>query len=181
MSYLQRLNYSKNLTRQRFSDRYIVVYTASSKDANSAVIDRQALDFNFVAESKTYIYTSNSSEEAHYICAFLNSNYANTTIKDFQTMGLFGPRDIHKKILDVSLPRFEVSNPDHLLLSKLSIECHSRSQEYCEKIKLESHFSPVKLGIARLNIRGYLKKELNQIDNLLSMVWYGYYLKLLNL
>ena len=71
------LNYQNKLTNQNLSFRYIVLYTASSKDVNAALYDRQSNELEFVVESKTYCYFTNNKDEAYYLLSFLNSNYAN--------------------------------------------------------------------------------------------------------
>ncbi|MDR1720312.1 MAG: N-6 DNA methylase [Dysgonamonadaceae bacterium] len=92
-----RLNYQRGLTDQNLNMRYLVLYNASAKDANALVFDRQTLDLEFIVESKTYVFYTDDESEAFYLSAVLNSSIPNELIKDFQTRGLFGPRDIHKK------------------------------------------------------------------------------------
>src|SRR5262249_37089370 len=99
MSYLDRLNFQHGITDQNPDARYLVLYTGSATDASAAVFDRTESRVPFVAEHKTYWCEVKSLNEADYLCAYLNSDYANEKIKDFQSRGLFGPRDIHKTIV----------------------------------------------------------------------------------
>lgn len=109
---------------------YLVLYTASAKDANALVFDRQSLDLEFFVECKTYVYFTDNKQEADYLAAILNSSIPNKQIKDFQTRGLFGPRDIHKKILDVYFPEFNAHNKFHLQLSELGKICAEKNKGF---------------------------------------------------
>ncbi|MBI5726842.1 MAG: N-6 DNA methylase, partial [Ignavibacteriales bacterium] len=88
ITYLEWLNYQNKIVDQNLNFQYLVLYTASAKDANAAIIDRSKLDLPFIVESKTYWFATNSLPEAQYLVAFLNSIFANFVIKDFQSTGL---------------------------------------------------------------------------------------------
>jgi hypothetical protein len=88
------------------------------------------LDLPFFADNKSYVFYTSSEEEAHYLSAFLNSNQANEEMKPFQSTGLFGARDVHRKILDVPLPRFSAANGQHLALSGLGREAAAAVAAY---------------------------------------------------
>ena len=160
------LDWQGKLTTQALDAPYLVIYTASSKDASATVVVRDALDLDFVAESKTYVFFTKSEKEAHYLSAFLNSNYPNSVIKDFQTRGLFGPRDIHKTILDVALPKFDPTNATHIAIADLGQTCHVKATDYLDNEKPDANLSAHALGRHRLTIRKLLEPELGQIDAL---------------
>ncbi len=160
------LNFNEKLTKQDFNMPYIVLYTTSGKDASSVVVKRSDYDLPFAVDHKTYMYTCNLEEEAHYLSAFLNSGYPNAVIKDFQSRGLFGPRDIHKTILDVALPKFDPKNTSHADISNLSKICHASAEAYLKNAGLDPNLSPHALGRHRLAIRKLLSKELGKIDTL---------------
>src|SRR5205823_1599089 len=94
-----------------------------AKDASAAVVDVGSFDFPFVADYDTYWCEVDSLEEGYYLCAFLNSGYANRQIKDFQARGLFGPRHVTKTIVGLPFPRFSLRNADHQLLGDLGNKC----------------------------------------------------------
>ena len=127
MTYLNRLDFQHGLTDQNPDARFIVLYTGSATDASAVVVDRTAFEAPFVAEHKTYWCEAKSESEAHFICAYLNSGYANEKIKDFQSRGLFGPRDIHKTIVKLPFPRFDPKNELHKSLAKLGSKCATRA------------------------------------------------------
>ncbi len=59
--------------------------------------------------------------------AILNSSLPNLIIKDYQSRGLYGARDIHKKILDVYFPNFDENDELHTQLSVLSKTAHEKA------------------------------------------------------
>lgn len=164
------LDYSSKLTKQNFNLPYIVLYTASAKDANAVVINRSELDLPFVTDHKTYMYSCSEEDEAYYLTSFLNSGYPNSVIKDFQSRGLFGPRDIHKIILDVALPKYNRSNSVHASIAALGKACHDKANEYRKSKIVESNLAPKLLGRHRLAIRKLLENEIKETDGLLKLI-----------
>ena len=84
------LNWQGKLTDQNPSAKFLVRYTPSATDACAVVIDRRTFDHPFVVDHKTYWCESNSEAEAHFVAAYVNSNFANNKIKEFQSRGLSG-------------------------------------------------------------------------------------------
>ena len=80
--------------------------------------------------------TTADEDEAHYLAAFLNSNQANVAMKPFQSSGLFGARDVHRKILDVPLPRFTPANAQHQALAALGREAAATVAAYVARTGL---------------------------------------------
>lgn len=165
MTSLNYLNWADKLTLQEMDKKYVVLYTASAKDANAVVLKRKDLDLDFLVESISYWYATSNYEEANYLASFINSNYANHAIKDFQASGLFGPRHIHKKILDVPLPLYDNSNADHREISDISMECHEKTGKILQKRKEDCN-----VGLLRSEIRRIIIKELEEIDILLKNI-----------
>lgn len=126
-----RLNYNNLLSFQHPDNKYIVLYNATGKDVTSCVIDKAQLvplDVDdskvhpqaFIADVKTWFFETNSAEEAHYLCAILNSTLLSRLIKPYQPRGLFGARAIHRRPLQFPIPRFDRQNSLHLELSSLT-------------------------------------------------------------
>jgi len=162
---------SKNLNQkgtksQDLSKRYLVLYTASAKDASAVIVDRKQFDLPFIAETKTYVLYADNKDEAYYITAFLNSDYANLVIKDFQSKGLFGPRDIHKKILDVPFSKYNSKNSKHLQIVELSKECEKIVSNYIKDNQLNDN--DYNVGQIRSKIRKLLANKLVDIDKLIK-------------
>jgi len=64
-----------------------------------------------------------TEDEAHYICALINSSSANFTARAYSQEGgkSFGDPHILEHIL---IPRFDLKNPVHLRLAELSMQAH---------------------------------------------------------
>jgi len=162
------LNWLHKLTNQNLNVRYLVMYTASAKDANALVFDRQLLDFEFFAECATYFYYTDYKQEADYLSAILNSSIPNKQIKDFQAKGLFGPRHVSKKILDVYFPKFNDLNKKHLQLSNLGKICAEKVNVFVENNPPQQDLTAHFLGKMRLDIKKHLSKEMAEIDKIVE-------------
>ena len=107
ISAIDYLNWHNKLIAQNLNANYLIIYNASAKDANATVINRTDYDLEFFVDTKAYVYYTHNENEAHYLASILNSSIPNLLMKDFQSKGLFGARDVHKKILDVYFPKFD--------------------------------------------------------------------------
>lgn len=166
---LKRLDYNGLLSSQNPSKRLIVLYNASGTNVVSCVINREEiLPFpkstikpkGFVSDAKTWFYETNIEDEAHYLCAVLNSNVTNTLVKPLQTRGLWGERDIHRRPLMLPIPKFEEKNAQHLELAGLSQKCH--------KILQNVNLGEKSTATARSEARKLVAKEIERIDELVS-------------
>ncbi len=161
------LNWQNKLTQQNLNAKYLVLYTASAKDANAVVVERENIDLEFMIDYTTYWLTVTSLKEAHYLASYLNCGYANKLIKDFQARGLFGPRHISKTILELPFPQYDSKNPLHIELAKLGEQC---AKKISKVVEFEKEVEGVRLGNARLNVRRTLSEELKEIDGLVEKV-----------
>lgn len=97
----------------------------------------------------------------------LNAPKIDTLIKPMQSRGLWGPRDIHKKVLELPIPRFNADNPNHQRLAELGEECSIKVEQWLAsggagKIK--------SIGKLRSMVRVMLKDELMEIDALVQEI-----------
>jgi hypothetical protein len=162
------LNWQNKLVDQNLNAPYLVLYNASAKDANATIVVRSELHLEFIVESKGYWYGSDSIEEAYYLTAILNSSVPNLLMKDFQTKGLFGARDVHKKILDIYYPKYNETTRVHKKLAKLSQAAHEKAKQYLIDNQPKQALSAGLLGRLRTAIKRHLKEELEQIDELVK-------------
>lgn len=170
MSANDRLNFQNGVTEQNLNDKYLVLYNSSAKDANSTIVKREDLDFEFIVESKAYSFITSNLNEAYYLTAILNSAAPNKMMKDFQSRGLYGARDVHKKILDIYYPLFDKSNENHKNLAVFSEKAHRKASEFIASNPPKGNLSPIKLGRYRLDIKKYLKNEMSEIDKLVEKI-----------
>jgi hypothetical protein len=91
-------------------------------------------------------------------------------MKDFQSKGLFGPRDVHKKILDIYFPRFDETNEVHINLAELSEAAHKKVAKYLRDNPPQRELTAARLGKLRLDIKKHLAEEMKEIDKLVKKV-----------
>ncbi|MGI8669082.1 MAG: Eco57I restriction-modification methylase domain-containing protein, partial [Aridibacter sp.] len=162
------LDYQNKLTSQDINSPYLVIYNASGKDANANVFKRNDLEFEFIVDTKGYSFSTHNLDEANYLASVLNSNVTNILMKDFQSRGLFGARDVHKKILDIYYPRFDRENELHKQLADLSKTAHTKAKEFLRETSPSADLSPHELGKIRLDVKRFLSDEMTQIDVLVQ-------------
>ncbi len=158
-SCLEWLDYQGKLTRQDLTQRFLVVYNHSGKNLAAARIDRRELSTSFIVDVKLYWVACNSRAEAHYLTAVLNANEINEAIKPFQSMGLMGQRDIHKKVLDLPIPTYDPNKSGHRSLAELGARAESEVATLVTDVEL-----PNPLGRQREFVRDSLRDTLQEID-----------------
>jgi hypothetical protein len=119
----------------------------------AAAFDRGSQTIPFVVDVKLYWATCRTLQEADYLSAILNSETVNAAIKPFQSMGLLGERDIHKKLLELPIPLFSPKDPDHNALAILGETCRRKA----EHVVGSTHY-PISSSIARQ--RAFVREEL---------------------
>jgi hypothetical protein len=168
------INYRNKLTEQR-KVKYKVLYPTSATYLCGCVVERKEIKIeiegqefelqDFIAESKEYYFETDRKTEAFYLCSILNSPTVDELIKPMQSRGLFGPRDIHKKVWELPIPEFNPSNEDHIKLATLGEECTKKVS------KLLSKGIPQKsIGNLRKMIKGELKEEIEEIDGIVKRI-----------
>ena len=156
MSYFERLNYNNELLSQNPEAKYWVLYCASGKNLCASI---------YTNEDKLWIDHTNywfcgTKQECHYLVGVLNSPAVNKLIKPFQSKGLLGERHVHKKVLDIGIPRFNTKNNLHLKIASSSNKTSKKAQN------LTGDISYKKIGAKRNQMKEFLANELNQIDEL---------------
>lgn len=162
------LNFQNKITTQDLNHRFIVLYNASAKDANSTVVDRDDLNLEFINDHVAYSYYTSNINEAHYLTSILNSSVPNKMMKDFQAKGLFGARHVHKKILDVYFPKFDEKNKAHMQLAALSQTAHNKVTLFLKQNPPKQDLTAIHLGRLRVEIKKFLADELKQIDEIVK-------------
>ena len=167
------LNWQNKLTEQALDVPWLVLYSASAKDANAVAIQRTALDREFLVDHTTYWAATHDESEANYLAAILNSSLPNLLMKDFQSKGLFGERHVHKKILDIYFPQFDKTNGSHETLAALGHEAHEKAARYLADNPPPGFLTALPLGRLRLDIKGHLDEEMREIDKWVRKVMAG--------
>ena len=161
-SVCQRLDYQRGLTSQDLSAPHIVLYNAAGTNLSAAVFSRKDCPQTFFVDHKLYYFTTQKRAEAEYLAAILNSRIVNLLIKPFQSVGLQGERDIHKKVLELPIPLFDDRKAEHVALAKLGEEARKRAAKTVASARDEGW--PGGLARRRAIVREGLGNVLDRID-----------------
>jgi hypothetical protein len=172
---LANIDYRRKLSRQNPNTAYKVLYNKSGTNLCSAVIQGinpqpavhdagLELSNGFIADHETYVFETNSQNEAYFLSAVFNSPTLDGLIKSSQTRGLFGERDIHTRPLQLPIPKFEESNGTHLRLAELGRTCHELMAEALPDMAARYRST----GKIRGEVRRLLTDQLAEIDGLVK-------------
>ncbi len=117
-----------------------------------------------IMDTTVFYYQTNNEDEAHYLCAFLNSSILNNSVKAFQPKGAYGYRDIGRRPLMMPIPQFDNSNPKHSELSERSKRCH--------QIISSKTFSKTSWKSMRNEAIKELKDGIEEIDGIIDSLGY---------
>jgi len=165
----QWLDYRRKLLSQHSSGYYNVLSGTSGThiascvaNATSGGLEAEGRSANgFFAEVETFFYQTKELNEAHYLCAILNSQYVDEAIKPYQTKGAWGERHIERRPFEaLPIAKFDATDKNHLRLAELSQECHRKVAQ----LALEGK----SIGSLRNKVRDYLSTELHEIDELVK-------------
>jgi methylase of polypeptide subunit release factors len=171
MSIYERLDRVHGLTRQNPQARYRVIYNTSGTFLTAASVENEPIEFEingqqivargFVADTKTYFCEPDNNHEAFYLAAVLNAPVIDQLIKPMQSRGLWGPRDIHKKVLELPIPKFNPENASHCRLAELGEACSAKVKGWLAG----GGAGDIKnIGKLRSMVREMLADELQEID-----------------
>jgi len=171
ISAIEWLDYRRKLTAQNTQAKYRVLYNTSGTYLTACIVESKPIKFDineqkirargFIADTKTYYLETDIGDEAFYLDATLNAPVIDRLIKPMQSRGQFGPRDIHKKVLELPIPRFDASDSRHLHLAELGREC---SEKVADWIKAGGPGKIRSIGKLRAMVREMLAEELKEID-----------------
>jgi hypothetical protein len=163
MTLLEWLDYQGKLTAQNLRQRHLVLYNATGTNVSAAYFDRGEHSIPFVVDHKLYWAAFADPAEAHYVVAVLNSDTANQAIKPFQSTGLLGERDIHKKLLELPIPLFNPEDSVHRQLSGFGLAARASAAEALKSGTFPAHTT---LARQRAFIRTHLEAEMEEINKL---------------
>jgi hypothetical protein len=171
------LDYRRKLTIQNPQVKYRVIYNASGTNVAAAVIKDKVIKFEingqsiyakgFLTDYVTYAYETMNGDEAFYLVTTLNARVVDIKIKPMQARGLWGPRHIVKKVLELSIPQFDAKNAIHRSLAELGKECSDKVERWLAGGGAGNINS---IGKLRRTVREMLKDELNEIDGLVKEI-----------
>jgi hypothetical protein len=157
------LDYQGKLTAQRSQDEHIVLYNTSGTNVSAVSVRKPDFALPLVFDCTVYSGTVTSADEADYLTSVLNSTVSNEAIKPFQAMGLLGERHIHKKLMDLPIPRFQPADGRHAGLVRLG-----RQAREAARTSLETADPRTSLARRRGWVRDRLRNELAEIDRVVK-------------
>lgn len=174
------LDYRRKLTSQNPRAAYRVVYIKSGTYLCACIIENKQLEFDcagqriyprgFIVDHLTYVAEMDNQEEADYLVAILNAPIVDQLIKPLQSRGQWGPRDIHKKVLDLPIPQYDPTREEHRRLAELGRLCSEWVAAWLAKGNAQGVRS---IGRLRATIRDKLQPELQEIDNYVQRILKG--------
>ena len=120
-----------------------------------------------MVDVKLYWAAFSDAEEANYVAAVLNAEVVNASIKPFQSVGLLGERDIHKKVLDLPIPVYNHTSEQHHRIAELGERAR---QEATGIVKSPGFPAATSLARQRAFVRQGLKDTLAEIDRLVRRI-----------
>jgi hypothetical protein len=118
LSLLDRFDYHRGLREQFPIDPIRVLYPTSGSSLVAAIVE----DPRAVLDHKLYWCAVATRDEGLYLCAILNSATMQAEVTPLQSLGAFGPRDIHKYPWFSPVPQFDPSDSLHRELVHLAEE-----------------------------------------------------------
>jgi len=176
MSIYEWLDYQGKLTSQNLRKRFKVLYNTSGTYLVSCEVENRPIIIKIdssrvkvsgiIADTKTYWMETDDENEAYYLSSVLNSPIIDELIKPMQSRGTFGERDIHKKPLELPIPKFDPDDPIHKRLAQIGKECHQKVQKILPALTAKYR----SIGKIRSEIKRHLAKELQEIDQLTKQI-----------
>jgi hypothetical protein len=122
-----------NISEYTFS-KYRVVWPRMANDIHAAVISTAQTPVGIkevIGTDTVSIMPFTDENEAHFVCAILNSSVISYFIRSFSSGGRgFGPPSV---IENINIPKFDISNAIHNKLSESSIKAHKSAANDKEK------------------------------------------------
>ena len=168
-SMYERLNYNRLFTNQDPQAKFIVLYNKSGTNIVAAYLPlsecKKSGDLpieGFIADHVTYRYYADTEEHALYLVGVLNSHMVNEAIKPYQSQGLKGERDIHRRPFEVCpIPLFDPNNSLHRKIAAVASDAREEVLKW--RVKIEGNAAQ-----ARQAARKLLQPELGKLNELVA-------------
>jgi hypothetical protein len=162
----QNLNASFRVVFPGPSSTYLVSAVLPSKKNSIKIEDVTIPLKGLVIDHAMLRYETENEDEAYYLCSILNSTSIDRIIKPFQSTGKGGAQNIHKKPLELPIPKYDQKNPIHRRLSKLGRECTTIVEE--ELAQIASQYEGI--GTIRRLVKRRIANQLSEIDGLAGRI-----------
>lgn len=174
-SAFDRLNYNSLLSDQEPKAKFTVLYNKSGTNLVAAYLaeseSKRVKNLSvsaFIADHVTYRYYAGTEAHALYLVGVLNSTIVNEAIKPYQSQGLMGERDIHRRPFEVCpIPLFDPQNVLHQKIVKVAREAREKMLKW--KSKIEGNAAQ-----AREAARKIVRPEIQELDQLVADLLNGH-------
>ncbi|MGO8703446.1 MAG: hypothetical protein ACLQVA_06475 [Candidatus Brocadiia bacterium] len=168
------LDYRHKLTQQNPGAPYRAVYANSGTHVSACVLSTRVSSQSplgmlkpsgLVLDHTTYCMETKFENRARFLAAILNASVVDAAIKGTQARGLWGARHIHKKVLDIPIPKFDEESKQHHRLAEIADGCAGRVQKWIDSGGPGEIRS---IGLLRSRVREMLREELAEIDGIVK-------------
>ncbi len=180
---LEWLNYRHKLTQQDPDPRYRVLQNTSGSYVYGAVVDTEELNdisvngieielqrnndgrIPLVVDHKCYYYETDDRDEAYYLSGFLNAPLILELIQEMMSQGLFGGRDVHKRVWEIAIPEYDPDNPTHTAIRDTAMEGEKQAYKILPEL-LEQYDPLTSVGWIRRRQREELEPLRSELSEL---------------
>ncbi|NQE06103.1 hypothetical protein C5S32_09560 [ANME-1 cluster archaeon GoMg1] len=163
-----------NIGEQSFAP-YKVVWKRMASDLEAVVLSKVKTPIgeeDVIPTDTTSLIPFKSEEEAHYVCAILNSLPVRFCVRSYSSAGRgFGAPSIVKHF---GIPKYERSNEVYRMLSELSKRAHGLAKRYCElkDLQAQEELKEVEVGIDKVvaELYGITDEELEEVRETLGVL-----------
>ena len=83
-----------------------------------------------------------------------------------QSSGLWGPRNIHKKVLELPIPKYNEKDELHKRIVRLGKECHEKVSKILPALAQKY----ISIGKIRSEVKQALQSEISELDDIVKQV-----------
>jgi hypothetical protein len=162
-----------NIGEQSFAP-YKVVWKRMASDLEAVVLSKVKTPIgekDVIPTDTTSLIPFTNEDEAHYVCAILNSSPVRFCVRSYSSAGRgFGAPSIIKHF---GIPKFEKNNEGQRKLSKLSLKAHGLAKQYEQKdLKAREELKEVEEEVDRAvaGLYGITDEELEEVKKTLGVL-----------
>ena len=151
LDYLHKL--SSQLEWQKASDdtQVRVVYSKSGEPTAAILHDNTAL-----VENVLFWIPCRNTDEANYLLAIINSDALTEAVTPLMTKGLFGARDLHKRLWKLPIPEFDPSQELHTTIAEAGATAVTAAAKKLDELRQQER-DKITVSIVRRELRKWLR------------------------
>ena len=150
----QRLDYMRNLSDQLVAPaEFRVLYTSSGRPTAAVLADPDPL-----VENSLYSVSCETSTEAHYLAAVINSRTLENAVRPLMPKGQFGARHVHRHLWRLPIPAYDATEGLHMELADSATEAAEGADVRLAELQVtrEAQGKTTSVTVARRELRAWL-------------------------